>query len=87
MNSKNYGRFRYLKLQYIWTLKLFPVVCCYMDGTDGHCLLADVSYFLCCTRKRLLKKLGQESADFLVAILLMARWFGGEMIGNHLIYL
>ena len=25
------------------------------------------------------KKLGQESTDFLVAISLMARWFGGEM--------
>ena len=35
LNSKNYGCFRYLRLQYIWALKLFPVVCCYMDGNDG----------------------------------------------------
>ena len=52
LNSKNYGCFRYLRLQYIWALKLFPVVCCYIDGNDGHCLRTDVSYFLCCTRKR-----------------------------------
>ena len=52
LNSKKYGRFRYLRLQYIWALKLFPVLCCYMDGNDGHFLRADVSYFLCCTRKR-----------------------------------
>jgi len=35
LNSKNYGRFRYLRLQYIWAPKLFPVACCYMDGNDG----------------------------------------------------